>query len=348
MVIKQADELRILTSEILLKTGSSSSNARQVAEHLVLANLKGIDTHGIWHIPGYVSDIQTKKLLPAGTPSILKETAATALVSGNWTFGQVAAKFAIELAIKKAKKNQLALVGLVQAHHLGRVGHFSELAAKEKMISMTWLGGFSEIDPKTVPFGGRKRLLHTNPIAMGVPSGNEPPMIIDFATSAISGVKVDNAYNRNQSLPEGCIVDNEGKPSTNPADFFNGGGHIPFGQHKGWAIMLWTEFLSRIFLGSDSFVNDTLSSDVLRHHAATFLVFRSDLFQSVDEFNERADEMQQRVRAVPPAPGFKTVQVPGDPERKTYADRSKNGIPIEDDIWMKVTETAKKLGVNTV
>ena len=107
MVIKQADELRILTSEILLKTGSSSSNARQVAEHLVLANLKGIDTHGIWHIPGYVSDIQTKKLLPAGNPSILKETAATALVSGNWPFGQVAAKFAIELAIKKAKKINL-------------------------------------------------------------------------------------------------------------------------------------------------------------------------------------------------------------------------------------------------
>ena len=136
----------------------------------------------------------------------------------------------MDLPINNAKKNQLALVGLVQAHHLGRVGHFSELAAKEKMISMTWLGGFSEIDPKTVPFGGTKRLLHTNPIAMGVPSGNEPPMIIDFATSAISGVKVDNAYNRNQSLPEGCIVDNEGKPSTNPADFFNGGGHIPFGQ----------------------------------------------------------------------------------------------------------------------
>lgn len=348
MVIKKAGELKDLTTEILLRAGSNSSNATQVAEHLVLANLKGIDTHGIWHIPGYVADIQTEKLLAAGHPSIVKETALTALVSGNWTFGQVSAKFAVELAIKKAKNHQLALVGLVQTHHLGRVGHFAELAAKENMISMIWLGGLSEIAPKTVPFGGRKRLLHTNPIAMGVPSGSEPPMIIDFATSAISGVKVDNAYRRKQSLPEGCIVDNQGKPSTNPADFFNGGGHIPFGQHKGWAIMLWTEFLSRIFLGSDAFVNGTVSSDVLRHQGATFLIFRSDLFQSLDEFNERADEMQKRVRAIPPAPGFKTVQVPGDPETQTYVDRSQNGIPIEDAIWGKIIKTANNLGINTV
>ncbi len=348
MAIRTAEALRQLTCRILLAAGADESNAGQVAEHLVLANLKGVDTHGVWHIPGYVKAIRAGQLAPTQQPEILKQTPTSALISGNWTFGQVAARFAMQTAIRKAGQNQVALVGLVQSHHIGRLGHFVEMAAAEKMISMVWVGGLSENDPKTMPYGGSRRLLHTNPIALGIPAGDEPPMIVDFATSAISGVKVDNAYNRGESLAPGCIVDKEGRPSTNPGDFFEGGGHIPFGQHKGWAIMLAAEFLSRILLGSDSFADPETSDGVLRHQGDTFLVFRADLFQPFSQFAEGADRMQQRVRAVPPAPGFREVKVPGDPEVQTRARREREGIPIAEDVWQKVVDTAKSLGISGV
>ena len=345
MIIRKAAALRELTHRILLAAGADESNSGQVAEHLVLANLKGVDTHGVWHIPGYVKAIRAGQLAPDRKPQILKQTPASALISGNWTFGHVAARFAIQTAIRKATENQIALVGLVQSHHIGRLGHFVEMAAAKEMISMIWVGGFSQNDPKAMPYGGSRRLLHTNPIALGIPAGNEPPMVVDFATSAISGVKVDNAYNRGESLPPGCIVDKEGRPTTNPADFFDGGGHIPFGQHKGWAIMLAAEFLSRILLGSDSYVDSQTSDGVLRHQGDTFLVFRADLFQAFSQFAERADQMQQRVRAIPPAPGFREVMVPGDPEVQTQARREREGIPIAEDIWQQIVETAESLGV---
>ncbi len=348
MIIRTAEELRELTCRILLAAGANQSNAGQVAEHLVLANLKGVDTHGVWHIPGYVKAIRAGQLAPTQQPAILKQTPTSALISGNWTFGHVAARFAMQTAIRKATENQVALVGLVQSHHIGRLGHFVEMAATEQMISMVWVGGFSQNDPRAMPYGGSRRLLHTNPIALGIPAGDEPPMIVDFATSAISGVKVDNAYNRGESLPPGCIVDKEGRPTTNPADFFDGGGHTPFGQHKGWAIMLAAEFLSRILLGSDSFADSQTSDDALRHQGDTFLVFRADLFQPFSQFGERADRMQQRVRAVPPAPGFQDVKVPGDPEVQAKARREREGIPIAEDVWRKVVETAESLGISDV
>ena len=105
----------------------------------MLANLKGVDTHGIWHIPGYVKAIRAGQLAAAQKPGILEERPNTALISGRWTFGQVAARFAMETAIRKAGREQVALVGLVQAHHIGRLGHYAEMAAAEKMISMVWV-----------------------------------------------------------------------------------------------------------------------------------------------------------------------------------------------------------------
>ena len=141
-------------------------------------------------------------------------------------------------------------------------------------------------------------------------------------------------------------MDKEGRPTTDPADFFDGGGHTPFGQHKGWAIMLAAEFLSRILLGSDSYADPETSDEVLRHQGGTLLVFRADLFQSYPTFAGRADRMQQRVRAVPPAPGFKEVRVPGDPEVETQARREREGIPIAEDVWDRVVETAESLGIH--
>jgi uncharacterized oxidoreductase len=114
----------------------------------------------------------------------------------------------------------VAVVGMVQLHHIGRLGHYVEMAVADNMIGMVWGGGYGEVAPATVPYGGKTRVLHTNPISIGLPAGEESTMMFDWATTALSGVKVDNAHNRGEQLPPNAIVDKDGVPTTNPADFF--------------------------------------------------------------------------------------------------------------------------------
>ena len=200
---KSADELKELVTRMLVAAEADETNARVVAEHLVSANLSGVDTHGVWQLPGYIAAIQAGELAAAARPEVVRETATSALVTGNWTFGQVSAKFAMQKAIAKAAEHNLALVSLVQSHHIGRLGEYAEMAAAEKMISMIWAGGFAENRPVVVPHGGRSAVLGTNPVAMGFPAGKEPRMLFDFATAASSGVKIVNAQRSREEIPEG-------------------------------------------------------------------------------------------------------------------------------------------------
>lgn len=329
-----------------MTAGADERNAGGVAEHLVLANLSGVDTHGVWHIPGYVEDIQNEWIVPKAWPDTLDDAPNKALVTGHWTFGQVTARYAMGLGIEKAKEHGMAAVGIVQCHHIGRLGHYVEMAAAENMISMVWAGGFGEQAPATAPYGGRERLLHTNPLAMGFPTGDaDTPTMFDFATTGLSGVKVKNAQRRGDPLPPGCIVDKEGNPSTDPEAFFEGGAYLPFGTHKGYAIMMATEYLGQVLTGSQKYADPDRGGDILRHQGVTMMVFRADLFQPLADFTERAGVLNSKIRAIAPAPGFDEVLVPGDPESRTRAARRKDGIPIEDPIWDGIVETAKGLGL---
>ena len=144
MIIKTEEELHELAREILLAAGADERNALGVAEHLVAANLCGVDTHGVWHLPVYVKYIKAGEIVPTAWPEILKETPMSALITGHWTFGHVAARYAMEVAIDKATEHNVAVVAVVQVNHIGRLGHYIEMAAAKGMISMVWAGGLSE------------------------------------------------------------------------------------------------------------------------------------------------------------------------------------------------------------
>ncbi len=216
------------------------------------------------------------------------------------------------------------------------------------MISMICLGGQGVKNPTAVPFGGREPVMHTNPIAMGFPGGKGPPMCFDFATTAVAGVKVVNAHRRGQELPSGCIVDKDGVPTTNPNDFFDGGGHLAFGGHKGYALMIVVEYLGRIFVGSDAFIDQNRGGMYDRYAGTFMMVFKADMFQPFADFARTADEIGQRVRVVPPVPGFKAVLVPGDLEVQAREVRERDGIPIEDDIWETIVEAANTVGIKSI
>ena len=346
MVTKQAGELRRIVLDILGAAGASDINAAEVAEHLVIADMSGVVTHGVTQLSGYVDAIGADQLLPRARPEALKDLDGGALVTGNWTFGQVAAKHGAELGIAKAAASGLALVSLVQSHHIGRLGHYVEMAAAEGLVSLVCAGGFGAIDPQTVPYGGRTRVLHTNPIAMGFPVAGAPPMMFDFATTALSGVKVVNAQQRGETLPPGSIVDAAGNPTTDPQAFFDGGAHVPFGAHKGYALMMAAEFLGRTFSGSDDYAEETRGGDIMRHQGVTMLFAKADLFRDMDAYLSGARGLVDQVHAAEPAPGFSEVLAPGDLEARTRLERERDGIPLHDDVWQDLVDSAASLGLD--
>jgi len=307
-------ELSDLARDVLAAAGASPDNAAIVAQHLVEANLSGVDTHGVWHLPGYVKDLRAGLIDGSASPEVLERRPTSALVTGHWTFGQVAARYATEIGIELAAEHDVAVVGLVQV----------------------WAGGYSEEAPMTMPYGGRERLLHTNPISISFPAGDEPRVMFDFATTTLSGVKIDNAKRRGESVQPGAIVDRDGQPTTDPNAFFDGGGHVAFGGHKGYAIGYAAEFFGRIFTGSNTFADPDRAGPVLRNQGVTFIFIRADLFRPMAEFTASADEMERRTRAVAPVDGVAGVLVPGDPEWRSRATRRRDGIPVEDALWERL------------
>ncbi|MBM3711999.1 MAG: Ldh family oxidoreductase, partial [Actinobacteria bacterium] len=176
MLIKTADELNKVIKKIIIKAGADNRNAELLSKSLVSSHLSGVDTHGIRFLPLYIEQIKSGELIPNAWPEIIKETKNTVLVKGNYTFGQVTAAFAMNLAIKKAVKFGISIVGGVQVTHTGRIGEYVEMATKRKMIAFIFTGGLSEETPVAVPYGGSKSVLHTNPFAIGFPTVNNKPI----------------------------------------------------------------------------------------------------------------------------------------------------------------------------
>ncbi len=345
MPTKTAEELSALTRVLLLAAGADERNADRMAEALVASNLCGVETHGVVHLPRYVEAINAGWLVPTARPAILHETPTSALVTGNWTFGHVAAKYAMEVAIEKARTQNVAVVGIVQSNHIGRLGEYVELAAANGMIGMVWAGGYGAEEPAAVPFGGRETVLHTNPLSIGFPSDDAAPVMFDFATTTWSGSKARLAQERQEAMPPGSAVDRDGNPTTDPHDLLAGGGHVAFGGHKGYAVMVAVELLGRMFTGTDAYADDARGGPVMRRQGVTMIAMRADLFQPLTDFTARSTELADRLRAVPPAPGFSEVLAPGDPERRTRAARQRDGIPVADDIWESLVELAASLDV---
>jgi len=346
VIVKTTAELAATAKQILELAGADEQNAAIVAEHLAAADESGVHSHGVCHLPGYVDDIEAGRLDATARPATLREESGYALVSGNWTFGQVAAQYATELGLAKANSAGISLVGLVESHHIGRLGHFTELAASRGAICMVWGGGYAEEDPHTAPYGGRERLLGTNPIAFGFPGGDEPPMTFDFATTAVAGMKVVTARRRGEALPAGSLIDARGAPSTNPEDFFDGGAHVTFGGHKGYAIAMAAEWLGRLLTGSDAYADTRHGGRILGHQGVTIIVIRADLFAPLQAFEERADEMARRTAKVAPAPGFDRVLVPGEIEFRTRERQRAHGVAMEDDVWESLMQLRERLAVH--
>ena len=330
--------------------GAPEDVAREVAAHLVRANLAGHDSHGVIRIPQYAGLIQQGTLDPAARPSILLSKGAALLIDGARGFGQFAAAYALERAIEKAHDLGLGAAAIRRANHIGRLGDYTESAARRGYVAELTGGAAGPGIGGASPFGGAARFLGTNPWSLGIPTGGEP-VLVDFATTVVAEGKVRVARDKHDTLPPGCIVDKEGRPSTNPADFYAGGMLLPFGAHKGYGLALASALvggLAAIGEAEPSMVGSpapTTEGAGDRLGGVFLVVIDPAAFGDPAAYTGAVGRVTRALKQVPPAPGFEEVLLPGEPEARTRAQRQSEGISLPDDTWEAIGQVAARAGV---
>ena len=338
MLTFSADALLDATAAIFRAAGTPDDIADLVARSLVDANLAGHDSHGVIRVPSYVDQIRDGELLPAARPTVEREGSGLIAVDGGWGFGQYVAHSCMELAASRARQSQVALVTATRTNHIGRLGEWAEEAAAAGVIGMvvtSWGGGpFA-----AAPFGGVGKVLSTNPIAFGIPAEDGAPFVLDYATTAVAEGKLRVARAKQAAVPDGWIVDSEGRPTNDPEDFYRGGMLLTFGGHKGFALALVVELLSIALTGADA-APDARG----RFNGAVFLAIDPAAVRPLDEFRRAVARIHARVSGVPPAPGSEGVLIPGQPEARSREARRRDGIPVAESTIEAIRATAQQVG----
>ncbi|HEY3082335.1 MAG TPA: Ldh family oxidoreductase [Chloroflexota bacterium] len=336
MLTIDSQRLRAVATAIFRGLGTPDDVTDETVEILIASNLAGHDSHGVQLIPNYARQVEQGRVVPSARPEIVEESATTALVAGRWGWGQYTAAWGTNVALRKARESKIAVVALVECNHVGRLGEYSERAARDGLGLVATLGS-AEKRGSTAPFGGRRGVLGTNPWSMALPAGRRRHVLLDFATTVIAGNKVAVARAKGEPLPPGAVLDREGRPSTNPDDLRDGGVMLPFGGHKGYALSVFAELMGNVVAPSYRFRGPG------RWGGTLLIAFDPAMFAPRPEYEAAVDDVLDRLKAVEPAPGFEEVLVPGEPESRSRRRRSAEGVPVPEATWQALVETGRKL-----
>lgn len=336
-----AERLLAVAVTLLRAGGTPDDISEIVAQVVVGADLAGYESHGIQLIPRYMQAVNGGKLIPDARPSIVEETATTALVSGNWGHGHHTAWFATEVAIRKAQESNVAVVGLVETNHMGRLGAYSELAVSRDMAVIVLLGTNTKEGGSTAPYGGRAPALGTNPYSIGVPSSDDyPDVVVDFSTSQIAGNSVKMAEVKGEPLPVGAVLDKHGNPTTNPQDFYDGGVLLPAAGHKGYGLSLCADLLGNV-------LNPVyLHRGPGREAGMLIIALNPAMFAPLAGYFEGIGAALNRVKSTPLAAGFDEILIPGEGAARRTARHRAEGVELLDATWDSLDECARSLGTS--
>ncbi len=334
-----------LVTAIFMAAGSGELEARETAAHLVTANLKGHDSHGVGMVPAYVSNIRRGMLKPDARAEVVRDQGAVLLVDGGMGFGQVVGRQATELALERVKRTGVVCAGVRNCHHLGRIGTYGEICGEAGYVSVHFVNVVGH-PPQVSPYGGRDRRMTTNPFCCVVPRPGQEPLVLDMATSAIALGKVRVAHMKGEAVPEGALVDREGLPTTDAAVMFQEpfGSLGPFGNHKGYGLAVMCELLGGALAGEWTAQPGHPRDTNIVNHMLMF-VLDPAAFGGVDGFHEEVREMVGYLHGTSPARGFDRVRVPGEPEQESRAARLAAGIPIDDNSWAGIVKAAEVVGL---
>ena len=332
--------LTAFVTAVMQAGGSDAQEAQTIARRLVDANCVGHDSHGVIRVGKYLEWSREGWLRPNQKPSVIVDTDALAIIDGNRGFGQVVGEFAAKLGIAKAAKTGIAMIGLRNCGHLGRVGDWAEMAAAEGQVSLHFLNTSGA--QRVAPFGGSDRRLSTNPISIGIPLDDADPVILDVTTSMVAEGKLMVAMNKGERVPEGWIIDRDGAPTTDPKAFYDGGALLTVGGHKGSGLSIVTDLLAgAVSTGRSSDPDDpVLRNNMLSIYIAP-RVYAPDGWVTAE-----ARRFVDWVKASPPMKAGEPVLAPGDVERRTREARTKNGVPLDDKTLADLVTAARSVGID--
>lgn len=312
---------------VLRRAGFLEGDARHVAGSLVLAELRGVRSHGVVRLPIYVERVERGLIDPRGRISVLREAKAAAAWDAGNSHGIPAGVKAMEACIEKARLCGVGAVTVRRSNHFGMAWYFARQAVQQDMIGVAT----SNADAFVAPWGAGRRYLGTNPLAVGVPAGEEPPVALDMATSVVAHGRILLAKHRGEDIPSGWGLDKEGRPTTDPAAALEGA-LLPFGEAKGSGISLLIDLVCGPLAGAltgPSIAPLYTGLDRPQGLGHFFMAIDIGAFTDVAEFKRGVDESIRAVRALPPARGFDRVYLPGEPEWIREQEGRRSGIVLE-------------------
>jgi len=348
--------LRAFTTDIFLAMGCSDTHASLAADVLLSADLRGIDSHGVARLKGYVRLWENKRINTRPNITIVHQTPTTATVDGDAGLGLVVAPFAMQLAIEKAGQYGSGWVSVRNSNHFGIAAYHALMAVKQDMIGFT----MTNASPLVAPTFSSERLLGTNPMCYAFPAGKYPPVMVDMATSAAANGKLEIAQRLGSQVPEGWIQDKAGNFTTDPHALAQGGALVPLGSdythgsHKGFGLSATVDILSAVLSGANygpwvppfvSFLQPP--ADPVGLGIGHFVgAMRVNGFRPVDEFKTHLDNWIARFKSAATVQSGRQVIIPGEPELTAQTDRTQNGIPLVDAVVTDLNTLAEKFGIS--
>jgi uncharacterized oxidoreductase len=339
------DQLRTLTERIFAAAGCNTHESRRVAHYLVEANLVGHDSHGVIRVFTYVQWLRNGKVVANQHIKVLVDSGSIVVVDGQFGLGQSVGHQCMQLAIERARQHGLAAVALRNSGHLGRIGDWPLMAAEAGLISMHFVNT-SGAGMLVAPHGGIERRLSVDPIAIAIPVEDGEPLMLDMSAAMIAEGKVRVALNRGELVPEGCLIDADGQPTREPAVFYGDppGAILPLGGHKGYGLTVMIEMLAGALTGgscthpkhADRVANGMLS-----------ILLDPTRFLPADEFFPEVHRFIEFVRSSRTVAADGEILMPGEPERRTKAQRMAQGIELDQTTCFQLAQTCGQLGIDS-
>jgi uncharacterized oxidoreductase len=348
-LVLRPEALRTDVAAVLIGAGSQPAEAEAVAANLVMANLSGHDSHGVGMLPRYVEAVLEGGLKPNAAARVTLDAGSLLAVDGMRGYGQVVGVQALRHGIERARDSGSCILALSHAHHLGRIGHFAEMAVAAGLVSMHFVNVIAR--PTVAPWGGADGRFGTNPFCVGVPIEGEEPFVLDFATSRVAQGKMRVAHNEGRQMPTGYLIDEQGRPTTDPGvvvvpqPLGGLGALMTFGEHKGYGLAVACELLGGALTGgSTTHVAGDGRRTVLNGMLTVLIDARKLGTQA--SFAHEVKAFADWVRQSPPAPGGEGVMLAGAPERTARLARERDGITVDAQTWAEIVEAGRKVGVS--
>jgi L-2-hydroxycarboxylate dehydrogenase (NAD+) len=351
-----ADLLKNFTIEVFLHFGVPEHDAKTAADVLSLADLRGIDSHGVARLHTYFDMFKLGRINPKPNITIVRERKSVCTVDGDNGLGLVVGPKANEIAMDKADQHGSGWASVCNTNHYGIASWYSLKAVERDMLGWSMTNSTKLV----APLWGAERMLGTNPISIAFPGKKNLPIVIDLATSAAAYGKIEIAKRKEGPVPKGWIINSKGEMTTDPNDMIQGGALLPLGSerelggHKGYCLSAMVDILTSVLSGANwgpfappfALRQEVPSRSVGKGIGHFFGVMQIDGFMDVDEFKTRIDEWIEVFRNTKPAPGKKAVLIPGDPEHEEEAIRRKDGIPLLPAVIEDLKDISKQTGIS--